>query len=82
MNQRSPSVNIASFTPVSVCFFCDTLRPPITDEMRVVSGSPRKNATLPDTPPFRPVEGFDPIEGAATMKSFLGGGCSSSGRDL
>src|SRR5262245_1124752 len=44
--QRSSVVNIPRRLPNDVCFICVTLRPAFSDEMRVVFGSPRKNAML------------------------------------
>src|SRR3954469_13744156 len=63
-NQRLPSEKIANFIPDSIWPFCDTLTPPDTDEMCVLSASPLKKATLPARPAFTPVEGFEPTEGA------------------
>src|SRR5215467_8418985 len=67
-NQRSSGRKTASFMPESVWPFSDTLRPPETDDRRVDESSPVTNAMFPAMPPLRPVEGFDPIDGAITKK--------------
>ena len=72
-----------NFTPDSVCCFWENFSPVESTEIRVVLGSPRKNAMLLLKPPFKPVEGFDPIDGAKTKKcardSSSSGGASSVG---
>ena len=68
MNQRSSAVNIERRTPDSTCFFCETRRPPDTDEMCVVFSLPRKNARLVLSPTLSPVDGFEAIVGATTKK--------------
>jgi hypothetical protein len=61
-------VNIEKRTPDSTCFFCETRRPPETEEMCVVFSSPVKKARLLLRPTLRPVDGFEATVGATTKK--------------
>ena len=64
-------MNIESRKPDSTCCFCETRNPPCIVDMRVVFGSPRKNAMLPFSPPVKPVAGFDPIGGRDNQEAPL-----------
>src|SRR5665213_333057 len=77
-NQRSSCVKMENLAPASVCFFCENFMPADSTEMRVVCGSPRKNAMLLLKPPLTPVDGFDPIDGATTRKCARDSSSSSS----
>src|SRR5678815_369526 len=64
MSQRLPSLNVSNRTFATMWLFVEIVRLAIPDEMRVVDGSPRKNAICAATPMRNPAEGFDPITGA------------------
>ena len=54
---------------IAVCFFVEYVALTTSDEMCVVGGSPRKNATLPAMPKSAPADGFAPITG---VQAFIG----------